>query len=180
GGGSISGGSTLEGLAIVVEGAVYSNDSLSLQSFVDKPPARKNLSDRDHVRKVRDALTAGASNVAVTAGGGRGATTAGSDDRTGAASAATAAALPLKITKDEAVLTVKEAVKGGSSFVLLATVKLPVVQEASGGGLLLGAVRAAYRSGKEADRLRRDSERAAQERAKLKGLLDTAINDKRK
>ena len=47
-------------------------------------------------------------------------------------------------------------------------------------GLLLGAVRAAHRSGKEADRLLRDAERAAEERAKLKGLLDTAINDKRK
>lgn len=84
---------------------------------------------------MRDALAAGASNVTVAAagGGGRGAASPAGGDGPGvsAAAAAVAAALPLKITKEEAVLTVKEAVKGGSSFVLLATVKLPVVQEVS-------------------------------------------------
>ena len=40
------------GLAIVTKGAVYSNGDNVLKSFVDKPPARKNLSDRDHLRKV--------------------------------------------------------------------------------------------------------------------------------
>lgn len=48
------------------------------------------------------------------------------------------------------------------------------------GGLLLGVVRAAFRRGQEAARLRRDLERANQEGARFKGLLDTAINEKRK
>ena len=52
GSGSGSGSSNLAGLAIVAEGAVYSNGTASLKSFVDKPPARKNLSGRDHLRKV--------------------------------------------------------------------------------------------------------------------------------
>ena len=81
------------------------------------------------VYKVRDALAAGASNMAAAASGGRGAPPGGID-RPGAAAAATAAVL-LKTTVDEAVLTVKEAVKGGSSSVLLATVTLPVVQKVS-------------------------------------------------
>lgn len=38
-------------------------------------------------------------------------------------------ALQLKMSKVEAVLTVKEAVKGGTSFVVLATVRLPLVDE---------------------------------------------------
>lgn len=48
------------------------------------------------------------------------------------------------------------------------------------GGLLLGVVRAAFRRGQEAARLRRDLVRADQEGARFKGLLDTAINEKRK
>lgn len=87
-----------------------------------------------HAKQVRDVLAAGASNAAAAgAGGGRGAATPAGSYRpeSVAAAAAAATALPLKTTKDEAVLTVKEPVKSGSSFVLLATVKLPVVQEVS-------------------------------------------------
>lgn len=52
GGSGTNSDSDLAGLAIVIEGAVYSNGTASLNSFVDKPPARKRLSDKDHLRKV--------------------------------------------------------------------------------------------------------------------------------
>ena len=40
------------------------------------------------------------------------------------------AALTLKLTNEEAVVEVKEALKGGSSFVLLAIIRLPIINEA--------------------------------------------------
>ena len=40
-----------------------------------------------------------------------------------------AAVLPVKFANGEAVVTVKEALRGGSSFVELATIRLPSIKE---------------------------------------------------
>ncbi|CAM9600262.1 unnamed protein product, partial [Ascophyllum nodosum] len=152
-------------LVVVTASAVYKGGT----SCVEKPAAKKKLGNEEHLSRVLATVLAASSMASADGVSG-----SPSDNRA-------TAALTLKLTNEEAVVEVKEALKGGSSFVLLAIIRLPIINEAAiPTGLLLEVVRAAHRRGHEAEKTRRELEKVRLEQTRFKQLLDSAVRDKRK
>ncbi|CAM9399851.1 unnamed protein product [Ectocarpus sp. 12 AP-2014] len=182
---------SLDDLALVSGNAVYSAGS-GLKSCVHKPLSKKQLTAEVHLSKVLCALesvAAAASSSADAAGsaiteGNSGIPSNSNSGRPVATASSNTAVITLEKVEEDAVLTVKEVSKVGP--VKLATVTLPSLgHEAGGGGpllraLLLGAVRKAHKKTRDAEEMRRDRDRAVEEKVRVQELLDSTLRNKEK
>ncbi|CAM9565433.1 unnamed protein product [Ectocarpus sp. 4 AP-2014] len=182
---------SLDDLALVSGNAVYSAGS-GLKSCVHKPLSKKQLTAEVHLSKVLCALESVAAAASSPAYAGGSAASEGSsgipsNSNSGgpvATASSTTAVIMLEKVEKDAVLTVKEVSKVGP--VKLATVTLPSLgHEAGGGGsliraLLLGAVRKAHKRTRDAEGMRRERDRAVEEKVRVQELLDSTLRNKEK